>query len=144
MMQRDLMSLACKSVRWTFAGIYCAALTACASQRVGVATVKVTSDPPGAAVDLNGAFLGKTPCIAPVSLRKEWVGLLYSRDGWGIDPLQKCEFTAYPPTGVRGSFQKKSVPSQSLMNGASVHFQFGAVTNLAPQDVNIRVGPLER
>ena len=28
-MQRDLMSLACKSVRWTFAGSYCAAFTAC-------------------------------------------------------------------------------------------------------------------
>jgi hypothetical protein len=42
-MRGDLMSLAHKSVRWTFAGIYCAAFTACTTQTIGFEMPRASS-----------------------------------------------------------------------------------------------------
>lgn len=116
--------------------VFLSLISACASKPT-VVPLNVTSEPAGASVDLNGIHAGITPFRTDVRLVKEWVGLLYSPDGWGY--RQRIELTAFPPAGTVGSFQKKIVDGESLEVGGRIHFQFGTVTNVAPQEIDLNI-----
>lgn len=112
-------------------------LVGCASQ-THVLRVDVTSDPSGASVDLNGVHSGVTPFRAEVPVNRQWVGLANSPSGYGY-PKQNLEFVAYPPKGAPGSFQKKIVAPDQLETGGRLHFVFGQITNVAPQEINLQI-----
>ena len=73
-----------------------------------------------------------------VSVNRQWVGIANSPSGYGY-PKQTLEFVAYPPLGSVGSFQKKVVEPQQLETGRRLHFMFGQVTNVAPQEINLQI-----
>ncbi len=102
-----------------------------------VCVVSVTSNPSGASVDMNGISVGKTPCAVEVSLKREWVGYLHSKDGFAVSGSQRCEFTAYPPRNAGGSFQRKVISPSILRNGSKIHFDFGMATNRTHLEVNL-------
>lgn len=112
-------------------------LVGCAGQ-MHTLRIDVTSEPSGASVDLNGVHAGITPFNANVSVTRQWVGIANSPSGYGY-PKQNLEFVAYPPTGAAGSFQKKSISPEQLEAGGRLHFVFGQVTNVAPQEINLQI-----
>ena len=116
-------------------GLIC--LTACASQ-FHVLKIDVTSDPPGASVDVNGVHAGITPFKTDVTVTRQWVGVANSPTGYGY-PKQNFEFVAYPPNGATGSFQKKVISPEQLEAGGRLHFKFGQVTNVAPQEIDLQI-----
>lgn len=93
-----------------------------------IASVNVTSEPSEANIDVNGVYRGKTPLTLQIPLVRSWIGLANSADGYGYIN-QDYQFTAYPPQGVQGGFQKKLLAAKDMAQGAAVHFQFGVVTN---------------
>lgn len=69
----------------------------------------VDSTPKGAAIDVNGIYIGNTPTSVNFTCTKEWVGVLYSPDGWSVKGAGPYNITAFPPQNSGGDSQTKMV-----------------------------------
>lgn len=68
----------------------------------------VTSQPSGAAVDVNGMNMGNTPLVIELQCSKAWVGLANAPGGWNYDNA-KYEIEVLPNEKMEGFSQKKTV-----------------------------------
>jgi hypothetical protein len=87
-----------------------------------VVPVSVISTPPGADVDLNGAYVGTTPTELAIPCSRHWVGVLNSADGWAYDS-RPISVTVYPTENSQGDAQTKTIdPCQA--GGAALTLKF--------------------
>jgi hypothetical protein len=84
----------------------------------------IYSDPEGAEIEIDGAHMGYAPMVINFSISREWVGLLYSDDGWSYGD-DVFEITAYPPAGsIENAPQTKYIKPAYTIEGGEMHFQF--------------------
>lgn len=108
----------------------------CATSKM--VTYNITSEPIGAPVDVNGVNMGKTPTTAELECAKKWVGVMNSPDGWA-NATGKYVIRAYPPRGIKGQSQTKSIdPCQwKGKDNPSIQFDLG-LEQVAPiQNIDI-------
>lgn len=102
---------------------------------------RVTSDPSGCPVEVNGVHVGGTPTTIQLGLSKHWVGLFYAPDGWGYGN-ETYNVTCFPPpdsTEPLTSQTKIIVPSMTP-KGADLYFnlRLRPVNAAQPIDLNQR------
>jgi hypothetical protein len=102
---------------------------------------KVTSDPVGCPVEVNGIYSGDTPTTIKLGLSKHWVGLMYSSDGWGYGN-EVYNITCLPPTETAEllTSQTKVIAPSMTPKGADIHFNLRLrhVTPTQTIDINQR------
>lgn len=103
----------------------------------------VSSTPPGALIDVDGASAGATPTELHLRCVKRWVGLINAPDGWAYDGSQYT-VTAYPPDGSAGYSQSKRI-NACMINGpgpGAIHFDtnLDAVTPKSRVDISLDQG----
>lgn len=81
-------------------------LSGCASSQMIAFTV--SSQPPGAQVDVNGVTMGMTPTEINLQCSKQWVGLANAPGGWRYDS-SIYEITVYPSAENPGLSQTKRI-----------------------------------
>lgn len=86
--------------------------------------VKVTSNPPGCPVEVNGSRAGTTPTILKLQVGKAWVGVASVPGGWAYGK-QLYEVSVLPPDGgPRGlNLQTKRIQPGLSPKGSTMHFE---------------------
>lgn len=66
-----------------------AALIQCACISPESKTISIETDPPGAAIIVDGAYVGNSPSTAKITTQNcYWIGAASSKDGWRCPPVK--------------------------------------------------------
>ncbi|WP_394151358.1 PEGA domain-containing protein [Vibrio maritimus] len=106
-------------------------LVGCSSSRD--ITYNVDSSPRGAAIDVNGVFIGETPTSVNFTCSKEWVGVMRSADGWSVKGAGPYNVTAFPPESSQGDSQTKIIRPCQWKGSSSPRLMFDmTLKNVSP------------
>lgn len=100
---------------------------------------KVTSDPSGCPVEVNGVHSGNTPTTLRIGLSKHWVGLMYSPDGWGYGN-EVYHVTCFPPPDSTEPLtsQTKVITPSMTPKGADIYFNLRLRPVTPTQSIDIK------
>jgi hypothetical protein len=110
----------------------------CGAKRTMI-SCRVTSDPSGASIDVNGVNIGNTPTTIELRTTKTWVGLVNSPDGWQYGN-ETYEVTAYPPPHSKEKVVSQTIRIKPSMtpHGCKIFFQLGLEPVYPAQPVQLK------